>query len=170
MSNRSLGVVVAGLSLLSTCASAPAQLKADEHRAASAGPDEQIAAYADQIEKYLFVVDHFARLSDNPTASAIAAALQVGEILKDKHQDAIDYFNRTLPDVKNDSVRRVIRLKLAELYGKTNQPDKALEQIRELMILAPAGAPHATHATTPTHPPAAHGTRPPEPVPAPADQ
>ena len=64
----------------------------------------------------------------------------MGEILKDKPQDAIDYFNRTMPDVKNDSVRRVIRLQLAELYGKTNQPDKALEQIRELMILAPAGA------------------------------
>ena len=167
MSNRSLGIVVAGLSLLSICASAPAQLKGngDDQMALS-----RIAQWSDLTEKYLFVVDHFARLSDNPTASAIAAALQVEEVLKDRPQDAIDYFNRTLPDVKNDSVRRVIRLQLAELYRKTNQSDKALEQIRELMVLAPAGAPHATRATTPMHPPAGHGTRPPEPVPAPADQ
>ena len=165
MSNRSLGIVVAGLSLLSICASAPAQLKGngDDQMALS-----RIAQWSDLTEKYLFVVDHCARLSDNPTASAIAAALQVEEVLKDRPQDAIDYFNRTLPDVKNDSVRRVIRLQLAELYRKTNQSDKALEQIRELMVLAPAGAPHATRATTPMRPPAAKGARPPEP--APADQ
>jgi hypothetical protein len=166
MSNRSLAIFVAGLSIVSICASAPAQLKGDADDPQSAAL--RMAQWSDRIEKYLFVVDHFARLSDNPTASGIAAALQVDEILKDKPQDQIDYFNRTLPDVKNDSVRRVIRLKLAELYRRTNQPDKALEQIRELMILAPAGAPHVTHVTTTTHPPATHGTRPPDP--APADQ
>lgn len=130
------------LAVVSMCASAQAQLKgAGEPEATSPG----IFSSSDLIEKFLFTVDHLARTSDNPTASAIAAALQVNEILKDKPQEAIDYFNRALPDVKNDAVRRVIRLQLTELYRKTNQPDKALEQIRELMILAPAGPAHTTH-------------------------
>lgn len=152
--------LVAALTFLSLCAAAPAQLKqTDEVQTV-----QDMARYADQMEKYLFVVDHLARMSDNPTASAIAAALQVSEILKDKPQDAIDYFNRTLPDVKSDSVRRVIRLQLADLYRKSGQPDKALEQIRELMILAPAGSAHTTHTATTTHPPAAaHPAHPTEP-------
>lgn len=155
---------VGALSLFLICGPASAQLKATEDTTAQELRTLQdIGKYADQMEKYLFVVDHLARMSENPTSSAIAAALQVPEILKDQPQQAIDYFNRTLPDVKNDSVRRVIRLQLAELYRRTSQPDKALEQIRELMILAPAGSAHTTHTTTTTHPPAtAHPARPPE--------
>lgn len=157
--------VIGALSLLSICASASAQLKASEDTTnAELKTLQDIGKYADQMEKYLFVVDHLARMSENPTSSAIAAALQVPEILKDQPQQAIDYFNRALPDVKNDSVRRVIRLQLAELYRRTSQPDKALEQVRELMILAPAGSGHTTHTTTTTHPPAAaHPVRPAEP-------
>jgi predicted negative regulator of RcsB-dependent stress response len=159
--------VIGAMLVLSICGSASAQLKVTEDTTVQELRTlQEIGKYADQMEKYLFVVDHLARMSENPTSSAIAAALQVNEILKDQPQQAIDYFNRTLPDVKNDSVRRVIRLQLAELYRRTSQPDKALEQIRELMILAPAGSPHTTHTTTTTHPPAAaHPTHPAEPAP-----
>lgn len=131
--------------LLSTAASARAQLQGKGD--SSQETIDNLSRYADQMEKFLFVVDHLTRTSDNATSSAVAAALQVNEVLKDKPQDAIDYFNRVLPDVKNDSVRRVIRLQLAELYRRTNQPEKSLDQLRELMVLAPAGTPaHAAHA------------------------
>lgn len=130
-------VVVASIVLLGFSAIASAQLKETE-QAKPAQPAQTI----EQMEKYLYLIDHFARVSENPTSSGIAAVLQTSEVLKDKPQDAIDFFNRALPDVKNDSVRRVIRLQLSDLYTRTNQPDKALEQLRELMILAPAVTPH----------------------------
>lgn len=132
---------VAIFAVLSSCALAPAQLKDTQP------PQPSMFNYTEMIERFLFSVDHLSRTSENPTSSAIAAALEVSAVLGNKPQEAIDYFNRTLPDVKNDSVRRVIRLQLAELYRQTNQPDKALEQLRELMILAPAGPAHATHTT-----------------------
>lgn len=135
-------VVVASLALLSLCATAPAQVKSTE-QPATEPPRQKI----EQTEKFLYLIDHFARLSENPTSTAIGAVLQAAEVLKDKPQDAINYFNTTLPDVKNEAVRRVIRLQLADLYQRTNQPDKALEQLREVMILAPAGASHSTKTT-----------------------
>lgn len=138
---RSRIVVVASVALLSFCAAASAQLKGAEPPATPAAP---AAPSIEQTEKFLYLVDHFARLSENPTSTAIGAVLQAADIMKDKPQDAINYFNNALPDVKNEAVRRVIRLQLADLYQRTNQPDKALEQLREVMILAPAGTTHTT--------------------------
>lgn len=156
-------VAVLILALLSMCTSAPAQLKGTEKP--ETAPQPSMFNFTESIERFLFTVDHLARTSDNATSSAIAAVMEVNAVLGDKPQDAIDYFNRTLPDVKNDAVRRVVRLQLAELYRQTRQPDKALEQLRELMILAPAGGTHTTHPTT-THPPAAaHPAHPAEPAP-----
>jgi predicted negative regulator of RcsB-dependent stress response len=134
---RSCVVVVASIVLLGFTGVASAQLN-ESDQAKPAQP----ASTIQEMEKYLYLVDHFARVSENPTSSGIAAVLQASEVLKDKPHDAIEFFNRALPDVKNDSVRRVIRLQLSDLYTRTNQPDKALEQLRELMILAPAVTPH----------------------------
>ena len=131
---RILYPTTASFALLALCSVAGAQLKTPEVQ----GSLDQIAPYIEIMEKYLYLVDHVARLADNPTASGIAAALRAGDVLKEHPQDAIEYYNRVLPDVKNDSVRRAIRIQLADLYQKTNQQDKALEQLRELMVSAPA--------------------------------
>lgn len=140
---RSYVVIAFAACLTVGTAAARAQLKGNEQAAS-----EQPAQTIEQTEKFLYLIDHFARLSENPTSAGIGAVLEAAEVLKDRPQDAITYFNNALPDVKNESVRRVIRLQLAELYRRTNQPDKALDQLREVMILAPAGAPpHATKAT-----------------------
>ena len=135
------------LALLALCSVAGAQLKTPEVQ----GSLDQIGPYIEIMEKYLYLVDHVARLADNPTASGIAAALRAGDVLKEHPQDAIEYYNRVLPDVKNDSVRRAIRIQLADLYQKTNQQDKALEQLRELMVSAPASPrpPRAARAASP---------------------
>ncbi|HEY2586058.1 MAG TPA: hypothetical protein VGI81_09885, partial [Tepidisphaeraceae bacterium] len=69
---RSSVVVVASVALLCFCAAAPAQLKEAE-QPATANPT---APTVEQMEKFLYLVDHFARLSENPTSSAIGAVLQ----------------------------------------------------------------------------------------------
>ena len=53
---------------------------------------------------------------------------------------AIQFFNKILPDVKNDSIQRAVRLQLVELYKMSGQQDKALEQLQQLMTSVPAGA------------------------------
>lgn len=141
MKPRSSATVLV-LALVSMCPFTRAQLKPSDKPEAT--PQSSMFNYTEMIERFLFSVDHLSRTSENPTSSAIAAAMEANAVLSNKPQEAIDYFNRTLPDVRNDAVRRVIRLQLAELYRQTDQPDKALEQLRELMILAPASAPHAT--------------------------
>jgi predicted negative regulator of RcsB-dependent stress response len=151
-------VVIAFAALVTFgAAAARAQLKGNEQ-----APSEHAAQTTEQTEKFLYLVDHFARLSENPTSAGIGAVLEAADVLKDRPQDAIAYFNNALPDVKNESVRRVIRLQLAELYRRTNQPDKALDQLREVMVLAPAGGlPHAAKTTGAfgSHSPAAPSKR-----------
>lgn len=144
---RVTAVGAASLALLGLCSVAGAQLKTPDVQ----GSLDQVAPFIEIMEKYLYLVDHMARLADNPTASGIAAVMRAGDVFKEHPQDAIEYFNKVLPDVKNDSVRRAIRIQLADLYQKTNQQDKALEQLRELMVFAPASPrpPRAARATSP---------------------
>lgn len=145
---RVTSVAAAAFALLGLCSVAGAQLKTPDVQ----GSLDQVGPFIEIMEKYLYLVDHMARLADNPTASGIAAVLRTGDVFKEHPQDAIEYFNKILPDVKNDSVRRAIRIQLADLYQKTNQQDKALEQLRELMVFAPA---------SPRPPRAARGASPP---------
>ena len=142
--NRLYVVIAFTALVIFSATAARAQLKGNEQASS-----EQPAQTTEQTEKFLYLIDHFARLSENPTSAGIGAVLEAAEVLKDRPQDAITYFNNALPDVKNESVRRVIRLQLAELYRRTNQPDKALDQLREVMILAPVGAaPRATKSAS----------------------
>jgi hypothetical protein len=94
----------------------------------------------DAMRTYLDVFDRYSRLSRDPTASGVAAVVTAGEILRARGADtAIAYFNKVMPDVKNESVQRAIRLQLIELYKMSGQQDKALEQLQSLMTSAPAG-------------------------------
>jgi hypothetical protein len=129
-------LLAATILVLGLGAAAPGQLAKPQETPAGA---EQITRFIDVMEKYLYVVDHLTRMSENPTAVGVAALLQANDILKSRPQDAIDYFNKLLPDVRNEAVKRAIRLQLADLYKNSNQNDKALDQLRELMA-APAGA------------------------------
>lgn len=128
--------IAATFFVLSVAAAASGQLAKPQETPAGA---EQITQFIDVMEKYLYVVDHLTRMSENPTAVGVAAALQANDILKSRPQEAIDYFNKLLPEVKNEAVKRAIRLQLADLYKNSNQNDKALDQLRELMA-APAAA------------------------------
>jgi len=97
-------------------------------------------AQLDAVRNYLDVFDRYSRLSRDPTAAGVAAVVTSGEILRARGADtAIAYFIKVLPDVKNESVQRAIRLQLIELYKMSGQQDKALEHLQTLMVSAPAG-------------------------------
>ncbi|HEV8379896.1 MAG TPA: tetratricopeptide repeat protein, partial [Tepidisphaeraceae bacterium] len=98
-------------------------------------------AQLDAVRNYLDVFDRYSRLSRDPTAAGVAAVVTAGEILRARGADtAIAYFNKVMPDVKNESVQRAIRLQLIELYKMSGQQDKALEHLQNLMTSAPGGA------------------------------
>jgi tetratricopeptide (TPR) repeat protein len=115
-------------------------------------------AYLDMLERYLTLMEKFARLTEDPAASGSAAVLSAREILTSDGDasKAIDYFTQVLPDVKNEAVQRTIHIELSELYKHAGQKDKALEQLRILMVSAPPEVPrmppplsHATPAQRP---------------------
>jgi hypothetical protein len=90
---------------------------------------------------WLDLIDRYAKLSRDPVASAVAAVVSADDLFKGRPpEQAIEYFTKLLSEVKNETVQRAIRLQLIELYGKNNDQQKALEQLRLLMIEPPAGA------------------------------
>jgi hypothetical protein len=98
----------------------------------------------EMLRGYIELVDHFSRLAHDPGASGVAAVITAGEMLKARGTDAaIDYFTKVLPEVKDPTIQRAIRLQLADLYKTSGQQDKALEQLRILMT---GGAPSAPAA------------------------
>ena len=96
----------------------------------------------EMLRGYLELVDRYTHLSSNSTNSGIAAVLTASDLLKARGAEvAIDYFTKLLPDVKDPAVQRAIRIQLCDLYTNSKQSDKALEQLRALMLAEPASAP-----------------------------
>jgi hypothetical protein len=92
------------------------------------------------MRNWLELIERYARLSRDPIAAGVAAVVSADDLFKGKPpEQAIEYFTKLLSEVKNESVQRAIRFQLVELYGKNNQQKEALEQLRTLMIDAPAG-------------------------------
>jgi len=88
---------------------------------------------------YLEIVDRYSKISSDPTTAGIAAVVSAAEVLKPRGPDAaIEYFNKILPEVKNESVARAIRAQLAEFYKASGQQDKSLEQLHMLITGAEA--------------------------------
>jgi hypothetical protein len=88
----------------------------------------------DVMRGYIDIVDRFSRLSRDPSTAGVAAVIAAADMLKQKGPDsAIEYFNKLLPEVKNETVQRAIRIQLAELYRHNGSHDKALEQLDVLI-------------------------------------
>lgn len=93
------------------------------------------------MRAYLDLVDRYSRLSRDPTTAAVAAVVQTADVLRPRGAQAvIEHYEKLLPEVKNDAVARAIRLQLVDLYRQTQQADKAVAQLTELIKAAPAGA------------------------------
>jgi hypothetical protein len=90
------------------------------------------------MRTYLEIVDRYSQISSNPTTAGIAAVVSAAEVLKPQGPQAgIEYFNKILPEVKNEAVARAIRAQLAELYKAAGQQDKSLEQLHALITESP---------------------------------
>ena len=98
-------------------------------------------AKLDQLRNYIDVVDRFAKMTHDPAAAGVAAVVSASDILRQRGPEAaIEYFNKTLPDVKNDAVQRAIRIQMIDLYKQSGQSEKALEQLDILIKAAPGGS------------------------------
>ena len=92
------------------------------------------------MRSWLDLIDRYAKLSRDPVTSGVAAVVSADDLFKGRPpEQAIEYFTKLLGEVKNETVQRAIRLQLIELYGKNNDQQKALEQLRQLMIEVPSG-------------------------------
>lgn len=88
---------------------------------------------------YLDLVQQMTELAKDPSASGVSAVLTASDILKARsNNDAIAFFADILPQVKDETIKRAIQLQLVDLYKKSNQHDKALEQLKTL-IVPPSG-------------------------------
>lgn len=103
------------------------------------GLQNPLIAQIDMMRSWLELVDRYVRLSKDPVSSGVAAVISADDLMRNKQpSEAIDYFTRVLPEVKNETIQRAIRLQLIDLYGKNRQPEKALEEMKKLMTDVPA--------------------------------
>jgi hypothetical protein len=103
------------------------------------GPMRPEMAKYEMLRSYIDVVDRFSKLSHDSTAAGVAAVVSASDILRQRGPEAaIEYFNKTLPDVKSEAVGRAIRIQLVDLYKQSGQQDKAMEQLDALIKGAPA--------------------------------
>jgi hypothetical protein len=85
-------------------------------------------------DTYLWGVEHAAAIAKDPESAGVLAVIEAHDFLKDKEpQVQIDFFNKALYEAKSRPVQRQIRLVLYRLFRDTNQNDKALEQLEDLM-------------------------------------
>lgn len=101
-------------------------------------------AYVDLMERYLDLMQKFTRLAQDPAAAGIAGVFGSKDLLGSDTDPskAIAFYTSVLPEVKNEAVQRAIRIELIDLYKKSGQRDKALEQLRILITTAPPSGPH----------------------------
>jgi hypothetical protein len=88
------------------------------------------------MRELLSLIDDVRKVTDSPSASGVAAVMGVKDQMQSP-QAAIDFLERTLPQVQDPSVQRAIRIQLGDLYKNTGQKDKALAQSERLIIGKP---------------------------------
>ena len=85
----------------------------------------------DVMRGYLELVTRYTELSRDPTMAGVSAIVTAGDLLRAQGNDkAIAYFEKLVPDIKDEAVNRAARFQLIELYKLAGQNDKALEQLR----------------------------------------
>jgi hypothetical protein len=84
-------------------------------------------------DEYVWCVEHQAAIDNDAGMSGVQAVIEAKEMLG-KGQPAIDFFNKALYDAKSRTVQRQIRLTLFDLYKEQGQADKALDQLRLLIL------------------------------------
>jgi len=81
----------------------------------------------------LTLVDNYHKIASDPSAAGVAAAMGAGDHFQNP-KEAIAWYEKVLPNVKDEVIVRAIHLQLADLYKKTGDHEKALAQLEWLMI------------------------------------
>jgi hypothetical protein len=98
------------------------------------------------FKDYMDLIGQFARVVEDPANAGVAAVIYTDDILRTRPpREAIDYYQKLLPEVRDPAVRRAIHLRLAEHYRLGNQPDEALAELRQLITAPPASQPAGGH-------------------------
>src|SRR5947209_5988575 len=97
--------------------------------------------WVSMFRDYIDLIDHFARVNQDTSSAGVAAVIYADDILRTRPpQEAIDYYLKLLPEVKDPIIVRAIRLRLADHYRLSNQADQALGQLRILITASPVPA------------------------------
>ncbi|HEX2972809.1 MAG TPA: hypothetical protein VHP11_10780, partial [Tepidisphaeraceae bacterium] len=70
-----------------------------------------------RMQSWLDTVERYTKLARDPSDTAVAAVITANDLLRSRGpQKAVEFFEKLLPQVKNEAVRRAIQLQLTELY------------------------------------------------------
>ncbi|MBB6431112.1 hypothetical protein [Algisphaera agarilytica] len=96
---------------------------------------EEFEWYVVELEMYgqlLQLVLTYDEIASDPGTAGVAAVMAVEEHVEEA-SEAAALFEEVLPQVTNPRVERAIRLKLVDVYGDMDQPEKSLEQLKLLI-------------------------------------
>ena len=80
----------------------------------------------------LEMVGKISKIASEELLSAAFAITHVTEFMEE--EDVIAFLNDALEGARDEGVRRLIRIKLAEAYAHADQPEKAKQQLRALIV------------------------------------
>lgn len=96
------------------------------------GAPPQMLQQIDLLTRLLTLVGDFTKIVESPAGAGVTATMSLDDHFK-APAEAIAFLEKVLPNVKEVPVQRAIRIKLADLYKKTGQHEKAIEQLERLM-------------------------------------
>lgn len=88
-----------------------------------------------EVHGMLRMIEHVHELAERPSATAVMAVLHVEEFYEER-SEAVDFLEEILPEAKNGTVRRVIRIQLVEHYLEEGEREKAQQHLRALITEA----------------------------------
>ncbi|MEO0515342.1 MAG: hypothetical protein AAF086_08630 [Planctomycetota bacterium] len=97
--------------------------------------DEELEWFMVEVELYAQLLDlvlTFEDIASDAGTAGVAAVMAVEEHV-DEPADAAALYEEMLPQVTNATVERAIRLKLVDVYAEMDQPEKSVEQLKQLI-------------------------------------
>lgn len=93
---------------------------------------ELFFAELDAITRVMDIIDQVTATASDPDAAAVSAVLSVEELAESDAEQA-EMLSGMLDDARSGTVERAIRMRLIDVYRHSDQPEKALEQVRLLV-------------------------------------
>ncbi len=85
------------------------------------------------MRELLGLINDYQKIAESPSGAGVAAVLSVNEHFRDP-RSAAEFLEKLQPQVKDAVVARAIRLQLADYYKRTDQREKAADQLEKLIL------------------------------------